>query len=306
MKVTVTITPRAVIWAVIAVAGIALVISFWAPFMTTRASGPSGSGSFLVTLYGWPDNSPPGGDIAYPVLHDSAGGTGTYADPVTFATDRSELPVGTKVYVPFLHRYFIMEDDCTECDEDWAGHGPDGGPRLHHIDLWVGGEGARKSKDVIRCEDDLTRNSAPVIINPPSSEPVDTTALFNSAGDACYRPSSFRLSSATSTAALSRGAPGAWPKSPRGRAGAGTAARSRQVIRPVPVVVFLIRAVRCRRLRQGERPLGFARSLAAGRPVLGSGPGRFGDREEAGAESCRSRGPGGCGGPGERLSGQAA
>lgn len=155
--------------------------------------------TFLVTLYGWPDNSPPGADIAYPksddnpTIHNSAGGTGTYSDPITYATDKSELAVGTKVYYPYLHRYFIMEDDCTECDEDWTGHGPDGGPKLYHIDLWIGGKGGN-SNDVINCEDDLTQNSADVIIDPPSDEAVDTTPLFDSSDDSCYDPSSFGAS----------------------------------------------------------------------------------------------------------------
>jgi chitinase len=44
---------------------------------------------------------------------------------------------------------------------------------------------------VINCEDNLTQDSAPVIINPPSNEPVDTTPLFDSATNTCYEPSSF-------------------------------------------------------------------------------------------------------------------
>jgi hypothetical protein len=162
--------------------------------VVTRSAADSASTSttrnFLVTLYGWPDNSPPGNDIAYPVIHNAAGGTGTYNNPITYATDQSELPVGTKVYYPYLHRYFIMEDDCTECDQDWTGQGPDGGPGLYHITLWIGGEGGNPS-DVINCEDNLTQNSAQVIINPPSDEPVDTTPLFDSSSNTCYDPSSF-------------------------------------------------------------------------------------------------------------------
>jgi hypothetical protein len=152
--------------------------------------------NFLVTLYGWPDNSPPGDAIAYPedegypTIHNVASGTGTYANPITFATDQAELPIGTIVYYPYLHRYFIMEDDCTECDEDWTGQGPDGGPGLYHIDLWIGGENGN-ANDVINCEDNLTQNSAPVIVDPPGNEPVDTTPLFNSATNTCYNPSSF-------------------------------------------------------------------------------------------------------------------
>ena len=101
---------------------------------STSTAQASTTRNFLVTLYGWPDNSPPGNDIAYPenggypTIHNAAGGVGTYANPITYATDKSELAVGTIVYYPYLHRYFIMEDDCTACDEDWTGHGPDGGP----------------------------------------------------------------------------------------------------------------------------------------------------------------------------------
>lgn len=101
----------------------------------TGTAQASTTRNFLVTLYGWPDNSPPGNDIAYPesdgnpTIHNAAGGTGTYANPITYATDKAELPIGTIVYYPYLHRYFIMEDDCVECDEDWTGSGPDGGPQ---------------------------------------------------------------------------------------------------------------------------------------------------------------------------------
>ena len=162
----------------------------------TGSAQASTTRNFLVTLYGWPDNSPPGNAIAYPenegypTIHNVASGTGTYADPITYATDQAELPVGTIVYYPYLHRYFIMEDDCTECDEDWTGQGPDGGPNLYHIDLWINGEGGN-SNDVINCEDDLTQNSESVVVDPPSNEPVDTTPLFNSSDNSCYNPSSF-------------------------------------------------------------------------------------------------------------------
>jgi hypothetical protein len=42
----------------------------------------------FLTFYGWYDNTPPGGDIAYPQIHSTAGGKGTFADPITFATSR--------------------------------------------------------------------------------------------------------------------------------------------------------------------------------------------------------------------------
>lgn len=136
--------------------------------------------TYLVTLYGWPDNSPPGGDIAYPQIHQSAGGTGTYDDPITFATDRNELAPGTRVYYPYLKRYFIMEDGCVECSQDWQN-----GKR--HIDLWAGGEGG-DANAVINCEDSLTQDSGDVIIDPGPGEPVDAGSLFNSDDNSCYQP----------------------------------------------------------------------------------------------------------------------
>lgn len=174
---------------------IAAVILGFAVLSPTSAQA-SNDGTYLVTLYGYPDNSPPGTQIAYPqdgqndTIHSAAGGVGTYQDPITFATDKAELPIGSRIYYPFLHRYFVMEDDCVECDEDWSSQGPDGGPDFAHIDLWIGGAGAN-SQDVIRCEDDLTRSSAEVTLNPPDNEPVDTTPLFDSATNQCYDPGSF-------------------------------------------------------------------------------------------------------------------
>src|SRR4051794_3977119 len=64
----------------------------------------------FLTFYGWYDNTPPGGEISYPQIHDTAGGKGTYADPITFATSTAELKAGTKVWVPRVKKYFIMED----------------------------------------------------------------------------------------------------------------------------------------------------------------------------------------------------
>ena len=131
----------------------------------------------------WGHNSPPGCDIAYPQIHQCAGGTGTYSDPITFATDQDELAPGTIVYYSYLHRYFIMEDDCVECDQDWNNG-------KAHIDLWIGGEGG-DSNAVINCEDALTQDSADVDVNPPSDEQVDTTPLFDSSTNTCYDPGSF-------------------------------------------------------------------------------------------------------------------
>jgi hypothetical protein len=145
-----------------------------------------------LTFYGWYDNTPPGCGIAYPDLHSCAGGTGTYADPITFASDKSEVPEGTIVWVPRVGKYFVMEDDCTECDQDWSGQGPDGGPKMWHFDLWSGGQGGNEF-DAIDCEDALTMSNAQgdpqneaIVIDPPSNEPVNSTPIFNSSTNACF------------------------------------------------------------------------------------------------------------------------
>jgi hypothetical protein len=142
-----------------------------------------------ATYYGWYDNTPPGCATAY---SGCAGGTGTYQHPITFASDKREFPTGTILYYPTIEKYVRMGDDCQECDQDWSGKGPDGGPRLHHVDLWIGGQGGNEF-DVINCEDALTQGTpsgapllTPFIVNPPADMPVSTEPLFDSATNHCF------------------------------------------------------------------------------------------------------------------------
>jgi hypothetical protein len=107
-----------------------------------------------TTAYTWHDNTPAGSAaISHPVLHQSAGGTGTYEDPITIAVGHSlasgedvlDFPAGTRIYLPDVRRYFIVEDTCGDGDE------PEGGP-CHQgakaqgtnstiwIDMWIGGQ----------------------------------------------------------------------------------------------------------------------------------------------------------------------
>ncbi len=146
----------------------------------------------FLTFYGWWDNTPPGGDIAYPQIHDTAGGKGSYADPITFATSSDELKPGTKVWVPRVKKYFIMEDGCDECSDDWNSEGPNGGPGLRHIDLWLGGKGG-SAFDAIDCEDALTHYNAdntpvmePVVVDPPSNEDYNATPIFDTSTGECW------------------------------------------------------------------------------------------------------------------------
>jgi hypothetical protein len=81
------------------------------------------------TWYSAPNNDPPGYD-SYP----HAKGTGTYADPITFAIadDSKTFHQGEEIYIPELEKYFYAEDTCAACAQDIANGQPD------HIDLWVG------------------------------------------------------------------------------------------------------------------------------------------------------------------------
>ncbi len=142
-----------------------------------------------ATYYGWYDNTPPGCATAY---SGCAKGNGTYKHPITFASDKQEFPVGTILYYPTIEKYVVMGDDCQECDEDWSGKGPDGGPHFHHVDLWIGGKGGNEF-DVINCEDGLTQGlpdgaalQTPFIVNPPANMPVSTEPLFNSHTNHCF------------------------------------------------------------------------------------------------------------------------
>lgn len=143
-----------------------------------------------TTYYGWYDNTPPGCATAYKPF--CARGIGTYADPITFASFKKEFPVGTILYYPTLEKYFVMGDLCQECQADWVGEGPDGGPRLYHLDLWIGGKSGNEF-DVINCEDALTQATpsgkpllTPFIENPPQNLPVSTESIFDAHTNHCF------------------------------------------------------------------------------------------------------------------------
>lgn len=138
-----------------------------------------------TTGYGWPDNTPPSAEISDGVIHSSAGGTGTYADPITVAVGHSiigskdilDYPKGTKFYFPFLLKYGIVEDTCGD------GGAPQNGP-CHTgykgnpwIDLWVGGTN-QSASGTLACEDAIT-DIHQVILNPVSTYPVKVGPVYN-------------------------------------------------------------------------------------------------------------------------------
>ena len=149
-----------------------------------RRAAPSTQVQAFMTLYGWVDNSPPGPGIAHPCLHSVAGGTGTYADPVTFATDVNELGWCQVIYVPYMKRYFIHEDECSECDRDWNHL------QKYRLDMWAGGDANSRHRPerraLLRCERTWTRGNSirdpgnpTVIVDPPPGLPVTTAPIFS-------------------------------------------------------------------------------------------------------------------------------
>jgi hypothetical protein len=139
----------------------------------------------MVTFYGWDDNTPPGTAIAYPkssgypTVHDAAGGTGTYADPITFATDMSEVPIGTFVYVPFIEKYVVMEDSCPMCNMQWS-------PSMTwHINVWMNSDGMEMPPALTMCEAAWMMAKTPIEIDPPPGRPVTTNPLFDPSTNTC-------------------------------------------------------------------------------------------------------------------------
>ena len=75
------------------------------------------------------------------------------------------------IYVPFLQKYFIMEDDCGAAHGDW-----DRGK--HHVDLWMGPQHESDKGELYGCEDKISRSAINIIVDPSQDLPVDTTPLF--------------------------------------------------------------------------------------------------------------------------------
>ncbi|HEY1817521.1 MAG TPA: hypothetical protein VGG74_34515 [Kofleriaceae bacterium] len=179
-------------------------------------------------------------DIAYPAPQATSGqygtpyplaanithaqateGSGTYDDPITAAASADSDPQdpttqnprhlfasaggvtltpGMKIYNPEVQKYFIFEDSCIECGDEYAcivspedtddGTVPAGctpGTNLH-IDFWMGPSFSTDSNDLDDCEDNSTIGSdwygggGDVIVNPPSDLPVVTGPLYTGSG----------------------------------------------------------------------------------------------------------------------------
>jgi|GEM_PF-4422964 len=149
---------------------------------TTSTSGSGGGGTLQATYftsYGYNDNDDGFGHygtaaIAYPTSRHpiATEGLGTYTDPISFATDPRELPPQTMIYVPYLQKYFVMDDGCVECTRDW-----NSGLKWR-TDLFMGGNTVLQPEPALaNCQAFITRK-ANMYINVGPGYQVDTTPLF--------------------------------------------------------------------------------------------------------------------------------
>jgi hypothetical protein len=136
----------------------------------------------FVTGYTYYSNTPPGSAVvSHPVVRRTAGGRGTWADPITLAVGHSlatgrdvlDYPAGTRFYLPYLKRYFIVEDTCGDGPEPEKGpcHVNDNGDEPW-LDIWLGGEGLGEARTV-ECAEAIT-GVRKVIQNPRADLPVVT------------------------------------------------------------------------------------------------------------------------------------
>jgi hypothetical protein len=123
-----------------------------------------------LTGYSWQDNTPPGSaTVSHPILHNRAGGTGTYSNPITVAVPGAnstmQFPPGTRFYLAKIHRYVIVEDSGATKYE------------LPHLDLWIDGRtGTRAATN--RCMDMLT-GATTAIRNAAPGLPVTTGPIYS-------------------------------------------------------------------------------------------------------------------------------
>lgn len=172
-----------------------------APASAIRAVPPQESGKVISTAYttgyGYWDNTPPGSTvISNPVLHQSAGGSGTWQDPVTVAVGHSisngadtlDFPAGTRMYIPNLQKYFIVEDACGDgaTPQDIPCHNVSRGAARGTtvwFDIWIGGSSSSNS-DSRRCEATLT--ALHTVILEPSVRDYRVTPGDVLSGQVCH------------------------------------------------------------------------------------------------------------------------
>ncbi|CAD6594393.1 MAG: hypothetical protein ASARMPRED_009331 [Alectoria sarmentosa] len=135
------------------------------------------------TFYGFPDGNSDttsfGCAGTTQVADGTAGGSGSYANPETFATALNNptfVPCEI-VYIPLLQKYFQYMDHCEECMDLYPG--------TIRIDLWVGSD-VNGGPIQTSCEDDFGLKTGHTIVrDPPSSLPVNAGQLWDNDSGTC-------------------------------------------------------------------------------------------------------------------------
>ncbi|OCT53820.1 ricin B lectin [Cladophialophora carrionii] len=165
-------------------------------FLSSAAAQTFNSANVRLTFYSFVDNTDnldgdcnancdAGGTAGNSVLamqcpgrSGLAGGTGTQDSPITAASAGDGLPVQPcgSFYVPYLQKWFIYEDFCTDCQADPP-----------HFDLFAGGGPDNNfCPNICECENQLTPGGDTCIftdISDGGSLTVSGAALFD--GSSC-------------------------------------------------------------------------------------------------------------------------
>ncbi len=123
-----------------------------------------------------PDNSPPGPATAYDCGYGrsyTAGGNGSYANPLMFATAPGEFDKCEIIWDPYTKKYLIFQDTCAACIADWK-------KGIRHIDLWLGSTTRNWHKTIRKCERALTPdNSQPIVRDPAKALSADSPSSLH-------------------------------------------------------------------------------------------------------------------------------
>lgn len=106
--------------------------------------------------------------LSHPCIHSQGGGTGTFTDPISFASPggAGDYPWCAVIYVPRVQKYFIHENSCGTCTKPgW-------------VDLYIGSQSGISAGQT--CANQLTDPSMQgrIVVNPPAGLPYDPTPIF--------------------------------------------------------------------------------------------------------------------------------
>lgn len=162
--------------------------------LSPSAAAPTGLGGTILmnvytTAYTYFDNTPAGtADIAfshqyYPAtIHNQAGGTGTYNDPITLAVGHviiggkstPDFAPGTRFYLPDVRKYAIVEDVCGDgqTPQNIPCHKVSTAPRgtTLWLDLWIGGSAGDSASALDNCAGIVTDSTGALhtVVKDPS------------------------------------------------------------------------------------------------------------------------------------------